>query len=77
MCHNWPVEKVIADLPIKMKGNSKHSSGNLLSPLRAQNKDIGTGLQTLLIKVKLCGPATQACLSLMPLLQCAHFKATP
>ena len=75
MCHDWPVKKVIADLPITIKGNSKRSSGNLLSPLGAQDKDIGAASQTLLTKVKLCGPSTQACLSLMPLLQCAHFKA--
>ena len=65
MCHNWPVKKVIADLPIKIKEIQNTLPANLLSLLRAQNKDIGTGLQTLLIKVKLCGPATQACLSLV------------
>ena len=75
MCHDWPVKKVIADLPNKMKGNSKHTFSNLLSPLGAQNKDIRAASQTSLIKVKLCGPATQACLSLMPLLLAAHFKA--
>ena len=40
-------------LPIKMIGNLKCSSGKLLSPLVAQNKDVGTALQTLLTKVKL------------------------
>ena len=42
-----------------MKENSKRSSGNALSPLRAQNKDIGTALQTLLIEIKITS-ATQA-----------------
>ena len=27
-CHDWPVKKAIVDLPIKMKENSKHTSGN-------------------------------------------------
>ena len=35
------VEKAIVDLPIKMKGNSKRTSGNSLSPLGPQNKNIG------------------------------------
>ena len=35
-------KKVIVDFPIKMKGNSKRTSGYSLSPLRVQNKDIGT-----------------------------------
>ena len=38
-CHDWPVKKAIVDLPIRMTGNSKCTSGNLLSPLGAQNKD--------------------------------------
>ena len=37
----------------RMQENSKRSSGNSLSPLGAQNKDIGTALQTLLIEIKL------------------------
>ena len=53
MCHDWPVKKAIVDLPIRMKRNSKHSSGSLLSLLRAQNKDLGTALQTTLTRVKL------------------------
>ena len=32
-CHDWPVKKAIVDLPIRLKGNSKHTSGNSLSPL--------------------------------------------
>ena len=43
--------------------------------MAAQNKDISTASQTLITKIKLRGPAAQACLSLMSLLQCAHFKA--
>ena len=39
---DWPVKKAIVDLPIRMKGNSKLISGNSLSPLGAQNEDIGT-----------------------------------
>ena len=46
MGYNWP------GLPIKIKENSKCTSGNLLSLLRAQNKDNGTASQTLLTKVK-------------------------
>ena len=37
----------------RIQENSKRSSGNSLSPLGAQNKDIGTALQTLLIEIKL------------------------
>ena len=48
MRHDWPDKKAISDLPIKMKGNSKLTSGNSLSPLEAQNKDIGAASQTLL-----------------------------
>ena len=42
------IKKAISDLPIKVRGNSKLTSGNSLSPLEAQNKDIGAALQTLL-----------------------------
>ena len=37
MYHDWPVNKAIVNLPIRLRGNSKHTSGNLLSPLGAQN----------------------------------------
>ena len=30
--HDWPVKNAIVDLPIRLKGNSKRSSGNSLSP---------------------------------------------
>ena len=35
-------------LLIRLKGKSKRFSSNLLSPLGAQNKDIGAASQTLL-----------------------------
>ena len=50
---DWPVNKAIAHLPVRLKGKSKHISGNSLSPLGAQNKDIGAGSQTLLTGVRL------------------------
>ena len=31
----------VVDLPVKLKGNSKGISAKLLSPLWAQNKDLG------------------------------------
>ena len=52
--HVWPVKNAIVDWPIRVKGNSKHSSGNSLSLLRAQNKDLGISSQTILTRVKLC-----------------------
>ena len=39
---DWPVKNAIVNLPIKMTGNSKPTSGDLLSPLGAQNEDNGT-----------------------------------
>ena len=53
--YDWPVKKshCIVDLPIRMKGNSKCTSSNSLSPAGAQNKDIGAALQTLLTEFKL------------------------
>ena len=41
MRHDWPVKNAIVEMPITMKGNSKRTSGTLLSPLRTQNKDLG------------------------------------
>ena len=41
MSHDWPVEKAMADLPVKLKKNLKRTSGNLLSLFRTQNKDLG------------------------------------
>ena len=53
-CHEWLVKKAIVDLPISMKGNLKHASFNMLSPLGAQNNNLSATSQTLLTKVKLC-----------------------
>ena len=50
--HDWPVKKDIIHLPIRMRGNPERTSGNSLSPLGAQNEDIGTASQTLLTEVK-------------------------
>ena len=50
--HDWPVKKAIVDLRIRLKGNSKHTSGNSLSPSGAQNKDISAASKTLLTGVK-------------------------
>ena len=33
--HDWPVQKAIVHLPVRLKGNSKRPSGNSLSPLEA------------------------------------------
>ena len=40
MCNDWPVKKAIVDLPIRLKGNSKCTFDNLLSPLVTQKKDL-------------------------------------
>ena len=50
-CRDWPVKKATVDLPIRLKGNLKLISGNLLSPLGTQNKDFSTILKPLLTKV--------------------------
>ena len=52
MYHGWSFKNPIVNLPIKMKGNSKYTSGKLLSPLGAQNEDISAALQMSLTKVK-------------------------
>ena len=39
--YDWPVKKAIVDLPVRLKGNSKRTSGNSLGPLGAQDKDLG------------------------------------
>ena len=36
--HDWPVKISIVDLPIRVKGSSKRTSGNSLSPLGTQKK---------------------------------------
>ena len=53
MRDDWPVKKTTVNLSIRLKGNSKRTPGNSLNPLGAQNKDIGSGSQTLLTEVKL------------------------
>lgn len=45
--------KPIVNLPIRLKGNLKYTSSNLLSPSGAENKDISAALQTLLTGVRL------------------------
>ena len=49
MHHDWPVKKAIVDLPIRMKGNLKHTSGYSLNPFGATNKDFGAASQTFLM----------------------------
>ena len=48
-------QNAIVDLPIRVKGNLKQTSGNSLSPSdrRARNKDIDPASQRLLTEVKL------------------------
>ena len=47
------LEKASLDLPIKMKGHSKSTSFNSLSPLGTQNKDFGAAPQTSLTEADL------------------------
>ena len=54
MSYDWSVINAIIDLPIKMKGNSKCSSGNLIvESVGGQNEHVGAASQTLLTEVKL------------------------
>ena len=48
--HGWSVNKAIVNLSSRLKGNSKRIFSDLLSVLGAQNKDMGTALQTLRLK---------------------------
>ena len=50
--HEWPVKKATVNWPIRSKQNSKRISGNSLSLLGAQNKDICAASQALLIGVR-------------------------
>ena len=43
--YDWPFKKVIVDLPITMKGHLKRTSGNSLSPLECQNKEVKLSLE--------------------------------
>ena len=54
MRHDWPVKKAIVDWPIRLKGNSKHISGNSFSPLGAQDKDISTSSYASHLQHRLC-----------------------
>ena len=47
------LKEAIVNLPIRMNGFSKRTSSDSLSPLGAQNEDIGATSQTLLTEVKL------------------------
>ena len=49
--HDWPVKKDIVDLPIRIRGNPKRTSGNSLSPLGAQSRDTNAASQTILTKI--------------------------
>ena len=52
-CHDWPVKKAIVDLLMRLKGNSKCISGNLLSPVGGPEQGFRAASQTLLTGVKL------------------------
>ena len=47
------LRKASVGLPIRMKGDMTRTSGNWLSPLGAQNKDLGAASQTLLEMVSI------------------------
>ena len=51
--HDWPVKKAIVNLPVRLKGNSKRTSGSSLSPLAALCMDFKAAWQTLLTGVRL------------------------
>ena len=53
MCHDWPFKTAIVVFPIRLEGILKPTSSNLLSLMEAQNKDLGTASQRLLIRVTL------------------------
>ena len=40
--YDWPIKEAIVDLPIRWKENLQRTSGNLLTLLGAQNRDIRT-----------------------------------
>ena len=44
-----PVKKSVVNLPIRLKGNSKHISGSSLSPSGAQMKDVVTAVEKILV----------------------------
>ena len=59
----WRVKNAIVNLPLRLNGNTKSISGNLLRLLGAPNKDTNTDLQTLhvLTGVRLCLWCRQCC----------------
>ena len=50
--HDWSIKKAIVNLPIKLKVNSRRTSGDSLSPLRAQNKDKGAAFKTVGLRLR-------------------------
>ena len=48
MHHDQPGKNTIVDLPISMKGNSKHIFSYSLNPFGAKNKHLGAASQTFL-----------------------------
>lgn len=58
--HEWPVKKLIVDLPIRLKGDLNRASGNSLSPLGAQSKDLGAAASQTLLDVASRGKITSA-----------------
>ena len=58
--HDWPVKKAVVDLPIRLKGDLKRTSGNSLSPFGAQNKDLGAAASQTLLDVASRGKITSA-----------------
>ena len=46
---DWPVKKSVVNLPIRLKGNSKHISGSSLSSSGAQMKDVVTAVEKMLV----------------------------
>ena len=49
----WQVEYAAVDSPIRLKGNSKHTSSNSFSSSGVQNKDLSAASRTLLDGVRL------------------------
>ena len=58
--HDWPAKKAIVDLPASLKGDLKLTSGNSLSPLGTQNKDLGADASQTLLDVASRGKITSA-----------------
>ena len=52
--HDWSVKKGIVEIQIRLKGNSKRTSGNSLNPLGVRDKGIGAASQTLLTGIYDC-----------------------